>query len=250
MIKAIILAAGRGSRLGNLTNDRPKGMVAFAGKPLLEWQMKALREAGISDITIVKGYKEEAIPFNVNYVENKRWQTTNMVASLLCAREILRNNDCIISYADIIYPANPIDDLINSTGGIRISFDTNWKILWQKRFNDPLSDAETFQTDSAGILTEIGNKPKKYEEISGQYMGLLYISKEGWQSIESLLSSLQQQEIDALDMTTLLRKLIHSGVIISTVPYHGAWGEIDSGSDLATMSLDDALLKELHKNDR
>ena len=50
----IILAAGRGSRMSNLTEERPKCMVELAGKPLLHWQLSALRRAGISSILAVR----------------------------------------------------------------------------------------------------------------------------------------------------------------------------------------------------
>ena len=58
-MKAIILAAGRGSRMGNLTDESPKCLVELRARPLLEWQLMAIREAGIDDIAIVNGYKRE-----------------------------------------------------------------------------------------------------------------------------------------------------------------------------------------------
>ena len=60
-MKAIILAAGRGSRLKNLTDERPKCLVELHGKALLDWQLEALREAGIKKIGIVTGYKRELL---------------------------------------------------------------------------------------------------------------------------------------------------------------------------------------------
>ena len=54
-MKAIILAAGRGSRMKNLTDEIPKCMLEFRGKPLIEWQLASLRSAGINEIGIVTG---------------------------------------------------------------------------------------------------------------------------------------------------------------------------------------------------
>ena len=58
-MKAILLAAGRGSRMGSLTQDMPKCLTPLHGKPLLEWQLKALREAGCNSIGMVRGYRAE-----------------------------------------------------------------------------------------------------------------------------------------------------------------------------------------------
>ncbi len=76
-MKAIILAAGRGSRMKSLTEERPKCLVELAGKALLDWQLEALREAGVSEIAIVTGYKRELLA-NRGLVEfyNPRWAET------------------------------------------------------------------------------------------------------------------------------------------------------------------------------
>ena len=60
-MKAIILAAGRGSRMKSLTDEQPKCLIELRGKTLLEWQLGALREAGIAEIGIVTGYKRELL---------------------------------------------------------------------------------------------------------------------------------------------------------------------------------------------
>ncbi|MFZ9450262.1 MAG: NTP transferase domain-containing protein, partial [Alphaproteobacteria bacterium] len=60
-MRAIILAAGRGSRMRQLTDERPKCLVPLRGRPLLEWQLEALRGAGIREIGIVTGYRREML---------------------------------------------------------------------------------------------------------------------------------------------------------------------------------------------
>ena len=60
-MKAIILAAGRGSRMKNMTDERPKCLVELGGKPLLEYQLTALRQAGINEIAVVTGYRRELL---------------------------------------------------------------------------------------------------------------------------------------------------------------------------------------------
>ena len=86
MLKAIILAAGKGSRLGTLTDNIPKGMLKLFGKTLIERQIEIYQKCGIDDITIVTGYKSEIIDFSgINYVKNQDFATTNMNESLFCA---------------------------------------------------------------------------------------------------------------------------------------------------------------------
>ena len=79
-MKGVLLGAGRGSRLGRLTIDRPKCMVELAGQPLISWQVRSLRAAGIDDLAVVHGYKGDRIKCsNVEFIANPRWETTNMV---------------------------------------------------------------------------------------------------------------------------------------------------------------------------
>ena len=95
-MKAIILAAGRGSRMKGLTDDRPKCLNVLNGKSLLEWQIEALNKAGIEDIIVARGYKKDMLVGNYEVVDNDRWDQTNMVATLYCAREYLEQSECII----------------------------------------------------------------------------------------------------------------------------------------------------------
>ena len=102
-MKGIILAAGLGSRLSKYTKDCPKGLLPFLGKSLLEHQLEIMRDLGIDDITIIKGYMADKIDISeVNYYTNYNFKETNMVESLFCAKEILEG-PCIITYSDVIY---------------------------------------------------------------------------------------------------------------------------------------------------
>lgn len=241
MTRAIILAAGRGSRMGPLTDEQPKCFTVFHGRRLLDWQMTALRSAGISEIAIVRGYCANRFTEAVTYFENPRWSETNMVSSLTSARDWLRAHDCIVSYSDIFYSAETVRRLYSCEDALAISYDPNWLSLWQKRFDDPLKDAETFRLNSNGTLAEIGQRSDRIEVIEGQYMGLLKMTPQSWQTIEVLLKELGPRA-EKLDMTSLLRLGLEHGWRIGTVPTVGPWGEIDSASDLlayAGITVDD-----------
>ena len=123
-MKAIILAAGKGTRLGKLTLDKPKGMLDFMGKTLLEHQIAIYRLAGLTDITIIRGYKKNKIDYkDIKYVDNDLYDETNMIESLICARDQI-NDDCIISFADIILEKGILKNLVKSKNKITLSVDT------------------------------------------------------------------------------------------------------------------------------
>lgn len=233
-MKAIILAAGRGSRMKSLTDERPKCMVELRGKTLLEWQLAALRDAGIREIAIVTGYKRELLA-EQGLVEfhNPRWAQTNMVSSLACAQAWLQDEPCIVSYSDIFYNPVAVQSLMTCKASLAVTYDPNWLALWTERFGDPLLDAETFRLTPAGTLTEIGNKPKSVDDVQGQYMGLLRFTPEGWAEVVRLRSALTPEQRDNVHMTNTLQQVIDAGrVPIQTVAYSGEWGEVDSAEDL------------------
>ena len=232
-MRAVILAAGRGSRLGSLSDDRPKCMVELANKPLIHRQIAALRRGGSSSIGVVRGYLGNRIAVdNVTFFENPRWAETNMVMSLAAAAPWLQSGSVLVSYADIFYSHEVIRDLAASPGDLVVAYDPRWKSLWTERFEDPLSDAETFQMDSQGNLTDIGRRPTCMDDVQGQYMGLLKFTPAAWSAVASLLAALDPKQCDSMDMTRLLRTLLNSGFPIATVGITGQWGEIDSSSDL------------------
>lgn len=232
-VRGIILAAGMGKRMGCLTKEIPKCLVPVAGRPLIEWQTGALREAGIARIGVVRGYLGHAIRLaGVEYFENPDWAGTNMVASLCCASEWLRASSCIVSYSDIVYSADTIRLLMGAEGDIVIGNNLNWRRLWEARFRNPLDDAETFRLDGRGFLTEIGKKPGSMDEIEGQYMGLLKFTPAGWKQVEAVAIRAPEADLGRLDMTTMLQMLLAAGVIVGTVPVGDLWIEIDSEADL------------------
>jgi choline kinase len=80
-VQAVILAAGRGSRLGTYTKQRPKCLVEVDERPLIEHQIELLTQAGVDEICVVVGYRQEAIRAMVgdraHYIENTAWDETN-----------------------------------------------------------------------------------------------------------------------------------------------------------------------------
>ena len=234
-MRGIILAAGRGVRMGKLTNGKPKCLIKYKGKRLLEHQIDCFRRSNINDIAIVTGYKREMLSrFKLKEFNNPKWEETNMVSSLLCANEYLENYHCIVSYSDILYSHNAIKMLMNLKHDIAITYDPNWLSMWSKRFEDPLVDAETFKIDkSTNLIFEIGKKPNKVSEIQGQYMGLIYIKPRGWIKLKKVVHTLEKSHVKNLSMTELLQIGISNNLIfLYGCPYYEEWAEFDSITDL------------------
>ena len=144
-MRMIILAAGQGSRLRPLTDDRPKCLVELAGKPLLQWQIETARAAGVTDITVIAGYRQEQLRhYGIAVLVNEDFETTNMVRTLFRARHLF-GDGFIMSYGDIVYSPETLHALLRSEADISVIVDRQWRDYWAQRFDDPLSDAESLK---------------------------------------------------------------------------------------------------------
>jgi choline kinase len=247
MTRGLLLAAGRGRRMGGLTDEKPKCFAPLHGRRLFDWQLQALQTAGIEPVALVRGYRADAFTEPLRYFDNPGWATSNMVRTLLSADEWLSADACIVSYSDIVYTAETVTALAAKEGDVVVAYDPQWLSLWSKRFANPLLDAESFRLDGAGRLQTIGERCATTAEIQGQYMGLLKITPQGWGKIVSLLQGLGDDVVDRLDMTGLLRRGIAAGWQVEVSMVVGPWGEVDEPGDLALyerlFSADDLLGK-------
>lgn len=226
--RSLILAAGRGSRMGKETANKPKGLTLLLGKPLLHWQMETLIQHKIDEKVVITGYRSDMIEGNFRKYENKRWSETNMVSSLFCAPKY--NGNTIVSYSDIVYHPNHITKLMESPYDITISADKKWESLWKLRFENPLDDAETFVYKSNELIS-IGKKASHISEIQAQYMGLIKLSENGWNIIHDIFNSFSNDKQDKMDMTTLLNECLNNKITVNIVFVEGKWCEVDSHED-------------------
>jgi choline kinase len=230
-MQSVILAAGRGSRLGSMTDIKPKGMVEIAGKPILDWQRRALLVGGVDNVTVVTGYRGDVISeYGFDTIENEDWSRGNMISSLDKALRTF-SGPLIVSYADILYDPKTVRDLIASPAALTVAYDENWLSLWQRRSDNPLADAETFRIAGDYTITEIGKKSDTVEDIQGQFMGLMKLELEGRKWIEELLIADPGARL-GMDSTTLLSTLIAQGRLLHGLPTTGGWCEIDTQDDL------------------
>lgn len=246
-MKALILAAGRGTRLAPLTNFVPKCMVKYQGKSIIDYELSALKNNGINDIGIVCGYLSNVLR---NYLKNEglkfytndNFMNTNMVYTMFCANELMQEclrekQDLIVSYADIIYQDSIIQKLIHHKGELGVIIDKDWEDLWAKRFENPLSDAETLKISKNKII-EIGKKPHSLSEIQGQYIGLFKFSYQFLGDVLEFYSSMDRnilhdgKDFDNMYMTSFLQALIDKYHNAAPINIHRGWTEIDNLEDL------------------
>jgi len=238
-MKAIILAAGEGKRLRPLTDNKPKCLVEYQGKPILDYQLETLRSCGIHDIVVVKGYQAEILQREgVRFVVNPDYAATNMVYTLFCAEQEL-SGDTIISYGDIIYSKEVLEKLVSCEDDVAVVVDKKWRLLWEKRMTDPLKDAETMKISAQGEILELGKKPRDYNDIQGQYIGLIRFSGPVIDPIKNFYFCLDRSKIyDEMDfskmyMTSFIQEIIVHLMPVKAVFIEGGWIEIDSLSDLS-----------------
>jgi L-glutamine-phosphate cytidylyltransferase len=243
-MKAILLAAGRGSRLAPLTDDRPKCMVEVGGAPLLSWQMEALRASGVDEIVVVRGYCRSHIQGRgLRLIDNEDWNQTNMVQSLYCALDELRG-DVLIAYTDLLYQTSVVDAAKACAAPIGVVVDHDWYKLWRQRMEDPLVDAETMRLGAGGEILEVGRPAASLEQIEAQYIGMIRLSAAGCETLRRALIEAKQADdrgeavfastrsFGEAYMTDLLMGLIQDDVTVQSIPIRGGWTEVDSIEDL------------------
>jgi len=245
-MKAIILAAGQGTRLRPLTDDKPKCMVEYQNKPIIDHILERMQECNIIDIAVVNGYKRNVLEEylnnkNLTFYTNNNFKITNMVSTLFTAQDFM-DDDLIISYADIIYDNEILEKLLKSDDDFSVVVDRQWKELWNQRMENPLNDAETLKIKNGKII-ELGKRPRNYGDIEGQYIGLIKISKNIIDKVIKFYENLDKSKIydrqnfDNMYMTSFIQILINEFIDVTPVWIDGGWIEIDCVNDLKSFKI-------------
>jgi choline kinase len=156
-MKAIIVAAGPGSRLMPVTNEKPKCLLDVGGKTILERALGTLGENGVEDIVVVSGYKSHLIDYpDVTYCHNPEFRKNNVLRSLFYAEDEM-NDDFIFSYSDILYSREIVAKLIGSEADVALIVDVNWIRTYEGRDQHPISEAELVKVED-GKVVKIGKE--------------------------------------------------------------------------------------------
>jgi len=241
-LKAIIIAAGVGSRLGELTKELPKPLVDVNGKSIIERQISLFKKNGINDIIIVTGHQKEKFHFeNVEYVYNSLYKEGEQASSLMAAKQKIVG-DVIISFGDIIFDESILHQILTSKNDLVIGVDLDWNKSYEKRIdNSPImSDFVAIKNGSIMILFRSLKEFNEEYKIA-EFIGLMKLSVEGSKIITEKLTTLEKNHMgkfhDAISfkkakIIDLLQELHESKIKIEPINVKGKWCEIDTIQDL------------------
>jgi len=241
-LKAIILAAGMGLRLGELTKELPKPLIDVNGKSIIERQISSFRKAGIDEITIVTGYKKDKFIFeDVEYVFNPKYEEVEQAFSLMTARKQISGN-VIISFGDTIFEDKIIEQILNTKNDIVIGVEPKWREYYEKRMDNPPAISD-FIAIKNGKIIKLFRNLKEFDEdcIITEFSGLFKLSAKGSKIITEKYEFLEQNHSgkfhDAVSlkkakMIELLQELYENGVSMEAISLKGKWCEIDTPHDL------------------
>jgi choline kinase len=251
-MKAIIIAAGMGSRLEHMTEETPKCLLPVNGKSILQHQLEAYRAHDIHDIHVVKGYKQEKIRLpDLTYHLNEQYESNNILISLMHAESAM-DDAFMASYSDIVFREEVVGDLKHSDGDISVIVDTGWKSQYDGRTHHPISEAEKTIWNEAGDVKEIGKIIDHPEDAQGEFIGLIKFTKKGAETFTRFYKQAVQEfsgksfvrakEFQKAYLTDLIQYMINHGVEVQAVCIDRGWHEIDTIQDItrvrSTMSGD------------
>ncbi|AKM31622.1 phosphoenolpyruvate mutase [Pandoraea faecigallinarum] len=230
---AIVLAASRGKNLESVTTDRPKVMLPVAGKPLLRWLVDGFKKQGVNDITVVGGYRADAIDTaGITLAINERHAETGELASLACVTNAF-TQDTVISYGDLLFRSYIVRDLVESDADFTVVVDSTAAANAANAANASVRD---FAYCSAGddrglfgqqvLLEKIsGEAPDAGRTPNGRWIGLLGVRGDaGRAQLQRVFAALQTRpDFDRLGMPELINALAADGARIEVQYVHGHW---------------------------
>lgn len=240
-IKAMIIAAGMGNRLKPYTDELPKCMLEFGGKTLLQYQLDAFRACGIEDISVIRGYKKDKIDYEgLRYYENPDYENNNILNSLFYGEAEL-NGPIVISYSDILFEANIVEQLVESKADISIVVDVDWRDYYVDRMDHPIEEAENVIFGENNKVHEIGKISNTNTHVDGEFIGMLKLSLQGTEIFREHFERAKlmywdrpfqrAQTFQKAYITDLIQEMVKSGVNIHCVKIKKGWKEIDTVED-------------------
>tara|TARA_B110000438_G_scaffold300141_1_gene351850 strand:- start:2002 stop:3123 length:1122 start_codon:yes stop_codon:yes gene_type:complete len=239
--KALIVAAGLGSRLKDHTENLPKCMLDFGGKTLLERQINAYRDSGIDNISVIRGYKKNKINYkNLNYFDNKDFENNNILNSIFYGEEVI-NGDVIIAYSDILFESGVVKRLLDSDHDISVVVDIDWRGYYVDRKDHPLSEAENVIFNSNNEVIKVGKIATGKEEVHGEFIGMIKLThrgaeifKQNFHRVKKLYWNKPFQRAKIFQkayLTDMIQELVDIGIKVHCVIIERGWKEIDTVED-------------------
>jgi phosphoenolpyruvate phosphomutase len=234
---AVVLAASRGTGLEALTSEGPKVMLPIAGKPLLRWLVDAFKKQSINDITVVGGYRADAIDSaGIKLVVNERFADSGELASLACAIESM-DSDVVISYGDLLFRSYVLRGLVECDADFSVVVDSSMAGADNRTVRD---FAYCSRGDDRGLfgtpvlLQQVdGTELTGGRAAHGRWIGMLNCSRVGLAKLKAALAALRgREDFNSLDMPALLNALIADSAQIQVLYIHGHWTGVNDVDDL------------------
>jgi len=233
--KAVLLAAGRGTRMRDLTASLPKPMLEVRGKPVLQHIVEALRNTGLTDLLIIVGWRAEVVKEHfgngshlgvaIRYETQTVQDGTGRVIAL--ARDFVGNDPFLLSYGDILVaPQN--------YGRICAAIDDAEAVISVKRSDDVSQGGAVFVNDKFE-LTDLREKPKPGEPTSPWYNAGIYAFR---RSIFDYIAKLEPSPRGEYELTDAIRNLAISGNRVRAIEIAGDWADVRDPEILAQLNAD------------
>jgi len=227
--KAVILAAGRGKRMRELTHEVPKPMVEVRGKPILRYIVDGLRDAGITEILVVVGYRQEvvrehfrdgsAFGVKITYVEQVTQDGTGKVVEL--AKEFCGSDPFVLSYGDILVDPSSYVPLTRPGGA---------EMMLTVRYAEDTSKGGAVYLNNAFELVDIQEKQSRNQASTPWYNAGIYTFKP---AIFSYVACLQKSPRGEYELTDAIRAIARDGKKVQAVEIKGYWTDIRDPEALA-----------------
>jgi len=236
-VSAVVLAASRGQGMDELTRERPKVMLPVAGVPLLRRQVDKFKKQGINDITVVAGYRHDAIDVQgANIVVNEDWETTGELASLSRAVEGF-SEDTVIIYGDLLFRSYMLHNLLDWDAELLVAVDSSPINHGTGNANDlaycSAPDNRAMYQQKV-TLKRVTPDPENQGRLpDGRWIGMMRVAGKGGQQLRSAIATLQQRDdFNTLGIPDLLNKLVKDGNAPQVQYVNGHWMDINNLDDL------------------
>ena len=239
-MKIIFIAAGSSTRLGTKTLNFPKGLIKINNNSIIGTQLELFNKS--DDIVIITGPNADKFNFkNVTYINDTNHKKHDVLGSLMVAKSHM-NNEMITTYSDIIFDEKILNSIVEFKGDIGIAIELNWEKRYINRDQHPKSEADNVIIHNGEILKIKKNiSESKDDQIIGEFIGLMKLSKEGAKIFKNKYSELEKTHegkfhnapsLERAYLTDMLQELINSGLKISPIIINGSWCEIDTPQDI------------------
>ena len=231
-MKAIILAAGQGSRLGHLTDDRPKCLIEFGGKSLLDWQLDTLAANGVDEVVVVTGFRDDQIEAvlakrsggpKVRTVFNPFFKVADNLGSLYLVRGEL-TGDCLVWNGDTLVSDALMARVVGNVGqdGICVTIDR------KDAYDD---DDMKVVVDPDGRLRAIGKRIK--DRVNAESIGLLAFRRGGAERFaEAIDRAMRTVEGTTIWYLRVIHHLAQDSEVWTLDISGEEWGEVDFPEDV------------------